>query len=338
LGKSAALICCLLGATALAGGGPTDEGWVVQEGLAPLVLGEFNFVEPIGVEPLAEEGEDTEPLEHRVTLRFHREGGAAPDEPVTVDLPRGCELMMGRLGPDASTYVLLGGGTRYTLLRWRPQDVVETLLENGDFIARTDDERLILSRDLPCEAEAYGFSGGGVLPMRSDGSPPGGISQSLYQQYLLLDVELEKILEPLWLVSASSFLADDPADCSPARAIDGDIGTAWVEGAEGDGVGESLTLELGVPTEVRNVAVLPGYCASPEVWRANGRPSRVRLEFSDGTTIEKALEDAPLVQVIYLDEARTVSWLRLTLLDVHPGEKCQDTAISELTINYLEGF
>ncbi|MCX7020837.1 MAG: discoidin domain-containing protein, partial [bacterium] len=136
----------------------------------------------------------------------------------------------------------------------------------------------------------------------------------------------------------SSYLADDPADCSPARVIDGEIGTAWVEGVESNGVGESLTLELGVPTEVRNVAVLPGYCASPEVWRANGRPSRVRLEFSDGTAVEKALEDAPFAQVIYLDEARTVSWLRLTLLDVYPGERWADTAVSELTINYLEGY
>jgi hypothetical protein len=332
------VVIFLFGTAALAGG-PTGEGWVVQDGLAPLVLHEVVHVDPVAVEPLVVEDEDTEPLGRRVTLRFHTEDGAAPDETVTVDLPRGCERMMGRVADaDGAVYVLLGGRTRYTLLRLRPWDTVETLLEGGDFVALTGDGRLVLSRDLPCNAEAHGFEDYVVLPKRSDGSPPGGISQSLYQQYLLLDVELEKILEPLWLVSASSYLADDPANCSPVSAIDGDIGTAWVEGVEGDGVGEWLTLELGIPTIVRNVALLPGYCASPEVRRANGRPSRVRFEFSDGTSLDGELEDFPAARVFWLDEPRTLDWLRMTLLDVYPGERWHDTAVSELTVNFVEGY
>jgi hypothetical protein len=332
------LFCCLIGATTLAGGMPSDEGWVVQEGLTSLLLHGFVHIEPINVEPLLAEGEDTEPLGRRVTLRFHTEEGAAPDQIAVVDLPRGCERIIGRVaGVDGTVYVLLGGGTRYTLLRLKAWSTVETLLEGGDFIGISGD-LLVVTRDLPCNPADYGFEDYPVLPMRRDGSPPGGISQSLYQEYLLLDVELDKILEPLWLVSASSYLADDPADCSPAAAIDGDIGTAWVEGVDGDGVGESLTLELGVPTEVWNVALLPGYCASPEVWRANGRPSRVWIELPDGTALERELEDAPVARVFYLDEARTVDWLRLTLLDVYPGERWEDTAVSELTVNFVEGY
>jgi len=328
----------------MAGTGPTDAGWVEAEGLVSLTLpgpdGLEYLVEPLESRPVWGESDDTEPLHRVVTLRLSV--GDGTETVVEVDLSRGCVLTLDRVAPDGCLYLLLGGNSRYDLLSWRPGNDAELLLEGGDFIARTADERLILTRDLPCDAEAYGFGWGFAMPMRSDCSPPGGISQSLYQQYLLLDIELEKILEPLWLVSASSYLADDPADCSPARAIDGDIGTAWVEGVEGDGVGESLTLELGIPTEVWSVALLPGYCASPELWRANGRPREVRLVLSDGTCLEWELEDDPYPKVIYLGlpfaETHMVSWLRLTILSVYPGERWADTAVSELTINFMEGY
>jgi len=146
------------------------------------------------------------------------------------------------------------------------------------------------------------------------------------------------ILEPLWLVSASSHLTEDPADCSPAAVVDGDIGTAWVEGVPGSGVGETLSLEFIPPLTVHNVALLPGYCASPEAWSANGRPARVRLELSDGTVLEQELPDTPSTAAIHLDEPRRVRRLSLTILKAYPGERWDDTAVSELTINYNEGY
>lgn len=326
-------VCFLLLGTVIA----TD--WVEVNGLTELTLpgpGELVYnVEPLDSQPVFDDDcDDTEPLHQLVTLRLS--AGCDAEQMVVVDLTRGCDLMLSQVAPDGALYLLLGGLTRYTLLRWQPGNDTELLLKGGNFIVKTTDEQLILSRDLPCDAEAHGFSY--VMPMRVDGSPPGGISLSFFQQYMILDTELDKILEPLWLVSASSYLTGGPADYSPARVIDGDINTAWVEGVEGDGIDETLTLDLGIPTEVFNVALLPGYCTSPEIWLANGRPSRVKLELSNGITIERELQDVSYTQVISLEGIHTVSWLRLTLLDVYPGERWADTAVSELTINYVEGY
>lgn len=325
-------VCFLLLRTLFA----TD--WVEVDGLVKMIVlgpGELIYmVEPLDSQPVYND-DDTEPLHQLVTLRLSVDCDA--EQMVEVDLMRGCELILSRVTSDGTLYSLLGGLTRYTLLRWQPGNDAEFLLEYGDFITRTTDGLLVLSHDLPCDAEAYGFYN--VLPKRYDGSPPGGISSSFFQQYLILDIEMDKILEPLWMASASSYLTSSPtSDYSPARVIDGDISSAWVEGVEGDGTGETLTLDLGIPTEVHNVALLPGYCTSPEIWFANGRPSRVQLELSDGTTLEWELQDVPHTQIIRLEGIHTVSWLRLTLLEVYPGERWADTAVSELTINYLEGY
>ncbi|MBD3371103.1 MAG: hypothetical protein GF403_00115 [Candidatus Coatesbacteria bacterium] len=116
-------------------------------------------------------------------------------------------------------------------------------------------------------------------------------------------------------------------------------GTAWVEGAPGNGVGKTLSLEFIPPLTVHNMALLPGYCASPEPRLANGRPARVRLELSDGATLERELPDPPpLTAAIQLDEPRRGHRLDLTILEFHPVERWDDTAVSEVTINYNEGY
>lgn len=120
--------------------------------------------------------------------------------------------------------------------------------------------------------------------------------------------------------------------------VDGDIDTAWVEGAPGDGVGETPSLEFIPPLTLHNVALLPGYCASPEPRLANGRPAGMRLELSDGTVLEREPPDTPLTSVLRLDEPHRVRRLSLTILEVHPGARWDDTAVSKVTINYNEGY
>ncbi|MCX7022201.1 MAG: hypothetical protein NTW26_08035, partial [bacterium] len=178
MGKMTALIGFIFAGAVLA------AGWVEAEGLTSLTLpgpdDREYLAEPLDSRPVYDADDDSEPLHRVVTLRLSV--GDGMQTVVEADLTRGCERMLARVAPDGGLYLLLGGLSRYTLLRWRPGNDAELLLEGGDFIARTEDERLVLTRDLPCDAEAYGFSEGGVLPKRSDGSPPGGISQSLYQQ------------------------------------------------------------------------------------------------------------------------------------------------------------
>ncbi len=57
----------------------------------------------------------------------------------------------------------------------------------------------------------------------------------------------------------------------PEKSVDGDTATAWVEGAEGLGVGESVTLELASKQDVVLVCVMNGYTSDQAHYQRNGR-------------------------------------------------------------------
>ena len=63
--------------------------------------------------------------------------------------------------------------------------------------------------------------------------------------------------------SATSQLAHkDPRRYAPANAFDGDASTAWVEGVNGLGKGEALTLRFDKPTAIEGVLIVAGYARS----------------------------------------------------------------------------
>jgi len=70
-------------------------------------------------------------------------------------------------------------------------------------------------------------------------------------------------------------VADDLRSCryGPTNLTDGDEATAWCEGADGHGVGETVVVELPGPS----VQIRAGYGKSPERYRQNGRPHTVEV-------------------------------------------------------------
>ncbi|MBA2526333.1 MAG: hypothetical protein H0V18_11235 [Pyrinomonadaceae bacterium] len=57
----------------------------------------------------------------------------------------------------------------------------------------------------------------------------------------------------------------------PANTIDGNKGTAWIEGAEGPGWGEWIRFEFDREINLHRVLILPGYFKSPAIWARNNR-------------------------------------------------------------------
>jgi len=143
-------------------------------------------------------------------------------------------------------------------------------------------------------------------------------------------------------VTASSTLTGDPADFSPANLVDGDARTAWCEGVEGPGIGESVLLEFGGTFPVRGVEIIGGYPVSPELYHANSRPRVVLIEGDDGLALTAELRDEPNRDVIELasDERRGVSlsWMRITVLDVYTGGEWEDTCIAEVIPDFAESW
>lgn len=57
------------------------------------------------------------------------------------------------------------------------------------------------------------------------------------------------------------------------------------------------------------------------------------MEFSDGSYIEKSLEDNQHdYQTILLDKPVETEYVKITIMDVYKGTKYQDTCISEVCL------
>ncbi|HET6648041.1 MAG TPA: discoidin domain-containing protein, partial [Pyrinomonadaceae bacterium] len=59
----------------------------------------------------------------------------------------------------------------------------------------------------------------------------------------------------------------------PSNAIDGNKGTAWIEGVDGPGWGEWIRFDFDREINLHRVLILPGYFKSPAIWARNNRIS-----------------------------------------------------------------
>ncbi len=137
---------------------------------------------------------------------------------------------------------------------------------------------------------------------------------------------------------------------------DNDLRTAWAEGAKGPGIGETITFE---PKDayITEVALLNGFVANEALYYANARIKKLRVEVEFGEGAEKnerhqareiILPDRPYKDFNPRYPFTSVDWVvqhppgddfirkvKLTILEVYPGRKYADLAVTEL---YFCGF
>lgn len=86
-------------------------------------------------------------------------------------------------------------------------------------------------------------------------------------------------------VAASSQLIERnrPADAYKAENLtDGNIATAWAEGADGAGIGEWIRFDFDTLRKIKAVKILAGYAKTDPVYWNNNRVKKVKVIFSDG--------------------------------------------------------
>lgn len=113
--------------------------------------------------------------------------------------------------------------------------------------------------------------------------------------------------------------------------------TAWVAG-----LGERLTLTLDVPDRVDQLAIIPGYTKSKELYFANNRVREVEISVNGGTPFRAGLPDDYVAtgphtprayQMVELGErGAKVKTITLKVTQVYPGNRFDDTCISEVML------
>jgi hypothetical protein len=120
------------------------------------------------------------------------------------------------------------------------------------------------------------------------------------------------------------------AHYGPRSLFDGDMSTAWAEGAAGAGDQEWVLLSWPAEQSLRGIHVANGYAKSSQLFMKNGRVKRLRLTFPDGQSASLPVRDAPEPQILSLPSPVRAQWVKIEIEDAIPGEKYSDTAISEL--------
>ena len=131
---------------------------------------------------------------------------------------------------------------------------------------------------------------------------------------------------PFYYAAASSELKEGDILFTATYAIDETVNRPWVEGARGDGSGESLTLYFSGTEAVDVLSLRLGYARDSRLYYANNRPKTIRFEFSDGSWADYVFGDINQEQIIQLSETVKTSYVKMTIMDVYAGE-CNDTCI-----------
>jgi hypothetical protein len=139
------------------------------------------------------------------------------------------------------------------------------------------------------------------------------------------------LVRPRAATASSSLKATSIADFRPTNLLDGDLASAWNEGAKGDGVGEWVRLEFEGVVSLARIEIANGYQRDAERFAGNVRVKNIELQYSGGTTQVVQLLDAQGLQVIK-PAVRDTEWIKLTILSVYPKYKWQDAALSEMRV------
>ncbi len=180
-------------------------------------------------------------------------------------------------------------------------------------------------------------------------------------------ISVEKLPDPdgaFSEISASSTLAEAGQDHSPAVLRDHDMTTAWAEGVDGTGVGETIRISAQGVQKVHGIRLGLGFLKDQGLLERNGRPAALHFAFSDGTELDAVFEPdlygvemkegvqasyhvTPLAAGYgadrwelaqgYLDyvsfgQEIETEWIEITITGARAGTKYEDTCISELVV------
>jgi len=141
-----------------------------------------------------------------------------------------------------------------------------------------------------------------------------------------------KTYKPVKEAIASSTLIDSTGYVFRAsHVIDGDIRTAWVEGADGFGLDEWIRLDFFGNENISGVEIWGGYFRDQRRFDINYRLKTAELEFSDGTRVPLYFDDVMEMQSFMFGEVST-SYVKLIIKGIYGIDVDEDTCISEIKI------
>jgi hypothetical protein len=135
--------------------------------------------------------------------------------------------------------------------------------------------------------------------------------------------------------TASSTLATQGKHHYEVENIKGhsEEGSPWAEGVEGDGIGESITLNVKRPLPLYGILIRPGYWnyGDDKAWKKNNRVAALEITLNDERTFTETIPDETFQEPYLIrvrDYSKPVNKIKLVIKGVHRGTQSRDTCIS----------
>lgn len=136
-------------------------------------------------------------------------------------------------------------------------------------------------------------------------------------------------------VTASSTLGNEgKISYNIANITDNNSSTAWVEGKNGDGIGEYVEFDYTGPVYLSSITIANGYRKSESLYYKNNRVKELKIVLDDGTYKVLSLGDDYYNSIQTFDLNLDVSSksFKIYIESVYHGNKYDDTCIDEISI------
>lgn len=195
--------------------------------------------------------------------------------------------------------------------------------------------------DLTAATEPAGEAEQTQRPARDPRTPQGRATVSSAPEAVPGDLAATVTVRAPRSAPTTQDVTGSPVRFVAAHLLDGVPETCWR--MPGDGTGETITFDLGRPTEMTEVGLVNGYAktasnaAGTYDWYAgNRRTLRVEWGFDDGTVLTQDLRQTRRMQTVRLEQGVVTGQVTLALVEVSPpgaGPASRDyTPISEVAL------
>lgn len=144
-------------------------------------------------------------------------------------------------------------------------------------------------------------------------------------------------------ITSSSNLKSQGNNSYVAENIhDFDLFTAWVPENRNSGIGEKISFYFEpFSPRVNEVKIFNGYMKNEELWKQNSRVSKLKFSVNNKPVAVFQLEDVSDTQIFKIDPTQSNDSTKdliitFEILDVYPGTKYKDVAISEINFSGLD--
>lgn len=150
------------------------------------------------------------------------------------------------------------------------------------------------------------------------------VTEEIFHTYALQKLEIQEV------TCSSEYISKIGKDYGAYNVIDHDSSTAWQEGAQDAGIGQSITFRLKEPAIVSGMRIENGKQSSEEDFYNNNRIALLRMFGEEKITI--ALEDVMGAQYIVFENPILMDEIVLKIQSVYSGYKFNDTCVSEISL------